>query len=94
MLTVELGPNEDLIYFDWKDRGNTIFALVNDKQKKIFKLLEIEPYMKTRRELLSTSDFISVVDYCAGNDTYYYSVLDNRDSRKVSTQIMRLPAED
>ncbi|MCB1217237.1 hypothetical protein KDL44_07580 [bacterium] len=94
VLTVDLQPNEDLIYFDWKDRGNTIYALVNDKQAKLFKIIEIEPYTKVRRELLSTSDFISLIDYSSGKDTYYYSVLDSRDSRKVSTQIMRLQAED
>ncbi|MCB1221282.1 MAG: hypothetical protein H7A35_16435 [Planctomycetales bacterium] len=94
VLTVDLQPNEDLIYFDWKDRGNTIYALVNDKKQKMFKIIEIEPYTKARRELLSTSDFISLIDYSSGKDTYYYSVLDNRDSRKVSTQIMRLQATD
>lgn len=94
VLALDLRPNEDLIYFDWKNRGQTIYALVNDKTARLFRIIEIEPYMQTRRDLLETSDFISLVDYCAGNDTYYYSVLDDRDASKPNTQIMRLPAQD
>src|SRR5690606_16124090 len=94
VIAVDLEPHEDLIYFDWKDRGTAIYAPVSDKTKKLFKIIEIEPYMKTRRELLSTSDFIALVDYCPGKETYYYSILDDRNSSKVSTQIMRLPSED
>lgn len=94
VITVDLKADEDLIYFDWKDRGNTIYALVFDKKADVFKLLELEPYMGTRRELLSTSDFISMVDYSSGKNMYYFSVLDDRDPKKLSTQIMRLPSEE
>lgn len=88
---VYLGPNQDILNFDWKGRSGWLSVLAHDRQTNDFLIMEVEPLSGQRIELLRTKDEIEYFDYNLATKTYYYSVVDARDARNPVSLIMRMP---
>ncbi len=88
---VYLGPNQEVLNFDWKGRSGWLSVLAHDSKSNEFLILEVEPLSGQRVELLRTKDEIDFFDYNLTTKTYYYSVADMRDPRNPVSLIMRLP---
>ena len=88
---VYLGPNHEVLNFDWKGRSGWLSVLARDTRTNEFLIMELEPLSGQRIELLRTTDEIDYFDYNTSSKMYYYSVLDNRDPRNPLSLVMRLP---
>lgn len=93
IVPVHLDQAEDIMYFDWKGRGGWVYALVLDSTAGEYSIQEINPFSGERRVLLRTTDEISFLDYASADRTYYYTVVDDRDTQNPQTLLMRLPLD-
>jgi len=90
IIPVRLPAGEDVMYFDWKGRSGTLYALCKNSKTGEYSIHELEPLEGTRTELLRGKEEITLVDYSPKAQCYFYSLVDDRNAKKPTTSLVRL----
>ena len=86
---VFLENGEEVLHYDWMGITGKIYAVIHNEYTGKFSIVLLDPYMGVREDLMVGTDEIAYVDYCPGEDEYYYAVV-NRTGDKAQTFIIRL----